>query len=141
MIGSGERCSSLNLQIRSDNSNCSMNSSKSVGGQRKKRWVSPMYYCGSHPILFMSGTENNPNRLFFSFSLTLSAEAHCSFFARLDDYVSSFNEYAWKTILKGVLPQNAKITIRQDCICSLPITISLATFSDLLIILPVKCTL
>ncbi|XLR32081.1 hypothetical protein HN51_052043, partial [Arachis hypogaea] len=34
-----------------------------------------------------------------------TAEVPCSFFAWLDDYVASFNEYAGKTMSKGVLLQ------------------------------------
>ncbi|KAL4315080.1 hypothetical protein AHAS_Ahas15G0149300 [Arachis hypogaea] len=42
-----------------------MNSSESIRVRMKKRWFSPKCYCGSHAILFMSRTENNPDRLFF----------------------------------------------------------------------------
>ncbi|KAL4390940.1 hypothetical protein AHAS_Ahas03G0195300 [Arachis hypogaea] len=106
MVGSGERYSSSNLRAGGDSLSCSMNSNEIVGGRRKKRWLSPKCYCGSHAILFMSGTKNNSDRLFLHYSNFKIAEVHCSFFVWLDDYVSSFNEYALKTISKGVLPQS-----------------------------------
>ncbi|XP_020965194.1 uncharacterized protein At4g04775-like [Arachis ipaensis] len=95
----------MNFQIGGDNLSCNMNSSESIGVRRKKRWFSPKCYCGSHAILFMSGTENNPDRLFFRCPYFKTIEVHCSFFAWLDDYVASFNEYAGKTMSKGVLLQ------------------------------------
>ena len=37
----------------------------SVGSRWKKKWVAPECNCGIYAILFMSGTDMNPNRLFF----------------------------------------------------------------------------
>ncbi|KAL4305483.1 hypothetical protein AHAS_Ahas16G0082800 [Arachis hypogaea] len=95
----------MKLEIRGDNSSCNMDSSESVGIRKKKRWFSSKCYCGSHAIQFMSGTENNPDRLFFRCPYFNITEVHCSFFAWLDDYIDSFNEYAGKTVLKEILLQ------------------------------------
>ncbi|RYR49646.1 hypothetical protein Ahy_A07g036176 [Arachis hypogaea] len=106
MVGSGERCSSSNLQDGGDSWSYSMNSNQSIVGRRKKRWVSPKCYCGSDAILLISRTKNNPNRLFLHCPKFKTAEAYCSFFVWLDDYVSSFNKHVSKTISKWVVPQN-----------------------------------
>ncbi|KAL4286527.1 hypothetical protein AHAS_Ahas19G0095100 [Arachis hypogaea] len=106
MVGSGECCSSSNLRAGGDSWSYSMNSNESIVGRRKKRWVFPKCYCGPDAILLMSGSKNNPDRLFLRCPKFKTAEAYSSFFIWLDDYVSSFNEHVSKTISKGVLSQN-----------------------------------
>ncbi|RYR73061.1 hypothetical protein Ahy_A02g007351 [Arachis hypogaea] len=100
MIGNGERCSSSNPRSR-DDSSWSLNSGGSVGAPRKKQWVVPICYCGSHAILFMSGTVKNSYRLFFYCLKFKTEKWHCNFFAWLDDYVSSCGEDANKAVSFG----------------------------------------
>ncbi|KAL4343317.1 hypothetical protein AHAS_Ahas11G0066300 [Arachis hypogaea] len=77
-----------------------------MGSRKKKKWVAPKCNCGTHAILFMSGTELNPARLFFGCLYFKISAVHCKFFAWFDEYVSSFNEDTIKSLDFGGLKQN-----------------------------------
>ncbi|QHO15312.1 uncharacterized protein DS421_10g293820 [Arachis hypogaea] len=68
-------------------------SAGSVAAPKKKKFIAPRCWCGAHAILFLSSTELNPNRLFFGCPHFQSTKSHCKFFAWLDDYVTSFEEF------------------------------------------------
>ncbi|RYR11702.1 hypothetical protein Ahy_B04g069225 [Arachis hypogaea] len=65
--------------------------------KKKKKFIAPRCRCGAHAILFLSSTEQNPNRLFYRCPHFKSSTSHCKFFAWLDDYVALFE----------VLPRNS----------------------------------
>ncbi|QHO28288.1 uncharacterized protein DS421_7g215370 [Arachis hypogaea] len=65
----------------------------SVAVPKKKKFIDPRCRCGTHAILFLSSTELNPNRLFFGCPHFKNTKPHCKFFAWLDDYVASFEEF------------------------------------------------
>ncbi|MED6206282.1 hypothetical protein PIB30_025164 [Stylosanthes scabra] len=44
---------------------------------------------GAYVILFLSGTNGNPNRLFLGCSNFKTSTSHCKYFKWLDEYVSS----------------------------------------------------
>ncbi|RYR74159.1 hypothetical protein Ahy_A02g008789 [Arachis hypogaea] len=104
MIANEEHCSSSNPRSR-DDSGWGLNSGGSAGATRMKKWVAPICYCGSHAILFMSGTVKNPDRLFFRCPKFKTGKWHCNFFAWLDDYVSSCGEDANKAVSFGASKQ------------------------------------
>ncbi|KAL4349172.1 hypothetical protein AHAS_Ahas10G0015400 [Arachis hypogaea] len=87
-------------------SSWSLKVTRSVGSRWKKKWVAPECYCGIYAILFMSGTDMKPNRLFFRCPYFKTPTPHCKYFCWLDDYVASFNEDAAKTLLFGGLKLN-----------------------------------
>ncbi|KAL4381127.1 uncharacterized protein DS421_4g120790 [Arachis hypogaea] len=66
----------------------------SVAVLKKKKFIAPRCQCGAHAILFLSSIELNPNRLFFGCPHFKSTKPHCKFFAWLDDYVASFEEFS-----------------------------------------------
>ncbi|KAL4305962.1 hypothetical protein AHAS_Ahas16G0130700 [Arachis hypogaea] len=72
----------------------------------KKKRVVLECNCGIYAILFMSGTDINPNRLFFRCSYFKTPTLHYKYFCWLNDYVASFNEDAAKTLLFGGLKLN-----------------------------------
>lgn len=67
MVGSEEHGSTSNRQSwRVENeSGWSLKVTGSVGSRLKKKWVAPECNYGIYAILFMSGTNMNPKRLFF----------------------------------------------------------------------------
>ncbi|KAL4398070.1 hypothetical protein AHAS_Ahas01G0255100 [Arachis hypogaea] len=108
MVHSEERGSTSNRRSARDEneSSWSLNVTGSVGSRWKKKWVAPECNCGIYAILFMSGTDMNPNRLFFRCPYFKTPTPHCKYFYWLDDYVASFNEDAAKTLLFGGLKLN-----------------------------------
>ncbi|QHO48326.1 uncharacterized protein DS421_1g04550 [Arachis hypogaea] len=76
-----------------DRSPLSVSAGSVAAPKKKKKFIVLRCRCGAHAILFLSSTELNPNRLFFGCPHFNSTKSHCKFFAWLDDYVTSFEEF------------------------------------------------
>ncbi|MED6223981.1 hypothetical protein PIB30_079423 [Stylosanthes scabra] len=79
--------------IGRDSRTCTV-SSDSVGQPRKKKFVSPKCYCGSHAIIFQSCTKLNPDRFFLGCPHFNTSQPHCKFFYWLDMLVEENTEEA-----------------------------------------------